>query len=424
MLNTDVMDQVAAVGSKLAKQDLLAKLDKSSLKFLRWALDPAITFGVIVDGESLMLGWGNPDVRDMIARGQMSKEEAKAFRESWWDDFDSICRSLSRRELTGNAATEHIRRVMEDAHSGDDVLWACRILNKDLRAGFSVSTLNKAHPGCLEPFAVALAKPYEPDKHEIRGAWCVEPKLDGLRMVVIGGQAFTRNGREIESVGHIIQMLEPWKDEFVFDGEIMGDAEFNEDSGNIRRKGEGANLTLKYNMFDCIRIEQWKARKTDPYLERRANLCGVVSQMIPNACIRLVESRNLKTDPTSEELFALRDYYIGKGFEGAMIKNLDAPYVFKRSDNILKLKTMLDADGEVVGWYEGKGRHKGRLGGLVALFDGVETRVGSGFSDEQRTQIWKEGLPKGRVIEVQYQNKTPDGSLRFPVFIKYRPDKE
>ena len=66
----------------------------------------------------------------------------------------------------------------------------------------------------------SLAKPYDPEKHEIRGAWTVEPKLDGLRMVVVNGQAYTRNGRTIDSVGHILAELEPFKDEYVFDGEV------------------------------------------------------------------------------------------------------------------------------------------------------------------------------------------------------------
>ena len=29
-----------------------------------------------------------------------------------------------------------------------------------------------------------------------------------------------------------------------------------------------------------------------------------------------------------------------------------------------------------------------------------------------------------KMVEVQYQNKTSDGSLRFPVFIRFRKDKD
>ena len=418
MLDTKTLDEVAAVGSKLKKEELLGRLSEDSLKFLRWALDPAITFGVIVDPDEEVRQRGSS-----LGCIQLDKRD-------FWRGFDKLCDLLSRRELTGNEAIASIRNLMAKAPETVDVVWSCRILNKDLRAGFSVSTLNKAHPGCIEPFSVALAKPYEPDKHEIRGAWCVEPKLDGLRMVVIGGQAFTRNGRTIESVGHILQVLEPWKDRFVFDGEIMGATEFNEDSGKIRKKGEGPNLELVYNVFDCIDVKDWTSKKTMTFKIRRENLTHALGGS-GHRFVKIVESRDLKADPTSEELFAIRDYFISKGYEGAMLKNLDAPYVFKRSDNVLKLKTLETADGTITGWYEGKGRHKGRLGGFVVEFDGVETKVGGGFSDQQRAEIWAGGPKKhmldsymGKAVEVEYQNKTPEGALRFPVFVRFRPDKD
>lgn len=413
MLDTDTLDEVAAVGSKLKKEELLGKLKEDSLVFLRWALDPAITFGVILDTEEELLE------AKMANSPHMTKRD-------WWRNVDELCSDLSTRRLTGNAATSTIKKLLRLAPSQEDVIWACRIINKDLRAGFSVSTLNKAHPGCIEPFAVALAKPYE--DHEIRGAWCVEPKLDGLRMVVIGGQALTRNGRVIESVGHILDVLKPFGG-LVFDGEIMGETEFNEDSGKIRKKGEGPNLELKYNVFDCMPIGEWTSRKTRPYGQRRQLLRDNMLALGKCEFVQMVESRDLKADPTAEELFAIRDYYIGKGYEGAMVKNLDAPYVFKRSDNILKLKELHTTDGYIKSWFEGKGRLKGKLGGFYAEFDGVETKVGGGFSDEQREQIWEvcgSGVTDyiDRCIEVEYQNKTPDGKLRNPVFIKFRPDKD
>ena len=102
---------------------------------------------------------------------------------------------------------DSIREVMKMAPDDEHVVWACRILNKDLRSGFSLATLNKAHPGSIEPFACSLAKPYDPEKHEIRGAWCVQPKLDGLRMVVVNGVAYTRNGWTIDTAGHILDEL-------------------------------------------------------------------------------------------------------------------------------------------------------------------------------------------------------------------------
>ena len=65
------------------------------------------------------------------------------------------------------------------------------------------------------------------------------------------------------------------------------------------------------------------------------------------------------------------------------------------------------------------------LGGLDVDFNGVVTQVGSGFADHQRTMYWQNKLSViGKMVEVKYQNKTPDGKLRFGVFIRFRPDKD
>lgn len=406
-MNIDIMEKVAAVGSRLEKERLLAQLDKESIKFLVWALDPIITFGVTSD-------FKNPPYDGT----------ATLPHDYFWEAMDRLLMDLSKRKFTGNAAQTKIEVTLLHAPTDLDFIWAQRIINKDLRAGFSESTLNNVFPGTIEPFACSLAKPYDPDKHELKGAWCVEPKLDGLRMVVLDGVAYTRNGRTIETVGHILKDLEEFKNEYVFDGEIMGKTEFNEDSGKIRKKGTGENKDLVYNVFDCIRRDEWLSKKTRSLDDRKSDLLRAIGLKGIGENIKLVD-HVIIDDATTEELFKARDKFIKKGYEGAMVKQLSSPYVFKRSDSLLKLKTVLDADGVIVSAFEGKGRLKGKLGGFSVNFDGVVTDVGSGFSDATRAEFWADRKEMiGRVIEVKYQEKAPSGALRFPVYIKMRPDRD
>lgn len=418
-MDVDILNRIKKTGSRLDKEKLLSTVNKQTVEMLKWALDPMITFGITVD---------------MVEMGEAWASDRHQFKYAVTDDFwkrmDGLCENLSLRKLTGNNAKETVKKVLLFAPTPEDLDWAGCVLNKDPRCGIQVSTLNKVFPGTIEPFSCALAKPYEPEKHELQGAWCVEPKLDGLRMVVLDGVAYTRNGRTIDSVGHILKELEPFKDEYVFDGEVMGETEFNEDSGKIRKKGMGPNLSLKYNIFDVIHRDEWVQRKTGPTLDRKQLLLRLFNpeEIMEAASFKYIKKVPFKTmppNPTSEKLFELRDKFIKDGYEGVMLKDLSAPYVFKRSDSVLKLKDFLDADGRIVDTFEGKGKHKGRLGGVIAEFDGVQTRVGSGFTDLQRDTYWtgRKSLV-GRMIEVKYQNKTPDGSLRFPVFIRFRPDKE
>jgi DNA ligase-1 len=106
----------------------------------------------------------------------------------------------------------------------------------------------------------------------------------------------------------------------------------------------------------------------------------------------------------------------------------DIPYYLgKKSNKLLKLKTMQSQDCRVVGFYEGeKGtRNEGTLGGLELIQENEKTcNCGTGFSDEDRSYIWNNRSEfVGRIAEIKYQELTEDGVMRFPVFMRWRNDK-
>lgn len=118
------------------------------------------------------------------------------------------------------------------------------------------------------------------------------------------------------------------------------------------------------------------------------------------------------------------DDFVQQGHEGAMVKDLDAPYKFGRGPEVMKLKAFHDVDLKIEKLIEGTGKHSGKLGSVSVDYKGVEVQVGSGFSDELRESIWSDPDSfVGRMIEVRYQEVTPDGSLRFPTFVCFRNDR-
>ena len=117
-----------------------------------------------------------------------------------------------------------------------------------------------------------------------------------------------------------------------------------------------------------------------------------------------------------------------------MININDAPYEFKRTTNLLKVKVMQDADLLVTGVYEGKSKStKGKLGGITVKFEYggeyYECNCGSGFTKTDRIVYWQHPeLLIGKIVTIQYfeitKNDEGGYGLRFPVFTgRIRADK-
>ena len=120
---------------------------------------------------------------------------------------------------------------------------------------------------------------------------------------------------------------------------------------------------------------------------------------------------------------------VAEGYEGIMIKDLDAPYECKRTKSWLKWKPTITVDLTISDFEEGTGRNSGRLGAIVC--EGVDdernirVNVGSGFSDTNRDEYWNNrDRLLGCVVEVQAdavtQNQDGSYSLRFPRFVRFR----
>ena len=116
--------------------------------------------------------------------------------------------------------------------------------------------------------------------------------------------------------------------------------------------------------------------------------------------------------------------------EGMMINVYGSPYEFERSKNMLKVKQMYPVDLRVVDVLEGSGANKGKAGALVVNYKGSPLKVGSGLTKEQREEFWnnKESII-GKIITIKYFEETTNKkdnnkSLRFPIFLEVRNDKD
>jgi ATP-dependent DNA ligase len=121
-----------------------------------------------------------------------------------------------------------------------------------------------------------------------------------------------------------------------------------------------------------------------------------------------------------------------------IVKSANGLWRDKRSNDWLKIKAQETLDLTIIGGFEGQGELDGTLGGVIVDFEGEKVRVGSGFSRSDRDRLYadfqrdlkelEEGgtdfVLFGVTAEVQFQEVTPAGSLRHPVFIRLRKDKD
>ena len=102
-----------------------------------------------------------------------------------------------------------------------------------------------------------------------------------------------------------------------------------------------------------------------------------------------------------------------------MLRQPGSRYEPGRSTTLLKVKRFHDAEARVIDHQPGAGRHKGRQGALlVALPDGTQFSVGTGFTDAQR-----ETSPAiGSTITFRFQELSDRGVPRFPSFVRVQLD--
>ena len=359
-----------------------------------------------------------------------------------WTVFKELADKLIARELTGHAARDAIELCMQTATVSQWNDWYRRILIKDLRCGMSEKTVNKVVPGTVPVFTCALA--HDSAKHEkkMTGVKQIEIKLDGVRVItIIQGnkvEMFSRNGKQFHNFGHIIEELEAVVAEYpvpyplVLDGEVMS-ANFQDLMKQVHRKDGKQSTDAVLHVFDTIPLGCFKAGSWDKPQSFRSAITKHWVEEHKSALQHVSaldwETVDLDLEEGQTRFVELNKAAVDGGYEGVMIKDVDAPYECKRTHAWLKAKPFIEVTLEVKEVEEGTGRNEGRLGAFVCegIDDGKDIRVnvGSGFTDVHRDDYWTHRSSiVGNLVEVRAdavtQNQDGTYSLRFPRFKTFR----
>ena len=365
-----------------------------------------------------------------------------------WPKFWALCEELRTRGVTGHAARDRIEQVSELFDSEQWNVLCRRVLIKDLRCGISEKTLNKVLGKTswkIPTFTCQLAQDSTDRPAKMKGIKRLEVKLDGVRVIAVvsgnGCVLYSRNGKVFENFPQIAEAILVNRKAFqygrgtgghcVLDGEIVGES-FQALMKQAQRKSNVKTTDMVYHIFDILPLDALKEGHCNLQQYKRIEWIDSAKTVLDETdCLRIMPGMNVDLD-TAEGHDVMRRFAeasVEQGYEGIMIKNLDAPYECKRSDHWMKWKPTITVDLTIVGFEEGTGRNAGRLGAII--YEGVDNErnirvnVGTGYSDSDRDEFWaaRDRL-LGVIGEIEAdavtQNQDGSYSLRFPRHKRFR----
>lgn len=303
---------------------------------------------------------------------------------------------------------------------------------KQVKKGY-VEELDRAEAGDNDiegGYAPMLAHKYSDHADKIKFPALTQPKFDGHRCVAVikGGKAtlWSRTGKPINSMPHIVEELQlvyP-KGTHRIDGELYNHkykTNFEYISSRIRLEEppeDGTHTEVQYHIYDkamdggfATRIEH-VTNELKTYEKEKEKL----------KYLKVVETKEAADE---DELMDYFESFLQNGYEGSMVRNKEGLYVGKRSKDLLKIKKFDDAEFNIVGIAEGRGKLMGHAAKFLC-----HTIEGKEFGAKLRGETSKlkelfddHSLWKGKRVTVKFQGFTNYGIPRFPVAWRIREEE-
>jgi len=261
----------------------------------------------------------------------------------------------------------------------------------------------------------------------------MQPKLDGVRCLIqarvkrniltpdlneIEVKAYSRTGKEWKNIDHILEELIPFftkHPSVVLDGELYNHDfknDFEQIISMVRKTKPTPEARLKSAdnvQFHCYDIVNKKMK-----FSTRDN--WIAKNLPTSYCVK-----HLITLHVSDELSASTGHQMNldAGYEGSIVR-LDSPYECKRSHNLRKFKDFQDAEADIVGYEEGKGKRTGTLGKFIMQDDdgnifGCPPGKGHNYKDlaDMLANIHEY---MGQRATFYFFERTKAGSYRHPLY--------
>jgi len=345
-----------------------------------------------------------------------------------------------------------------------------RIVNKDLKAGFSGTLINKALPGTINIVPYCRCSTHKKLSNIVYPAY-VQEKADGTFVNVMinkKGQIkfITRNGQTVYKLNKLKRIIAigrkgrdqktkhkkqnrkfgilncSFKDELVdrvYTGELLitrnkkvlsrkeGNGILNKCIKGTAKFADNENVILR--VWDSLSLKEFYNGNSKIYYNARFYKCRQFCNYINDPFF--VETVETEMVDTEEEAFIFYKRMRKEGKEGAIVKNTNAAWKNTTSTVMCKLKNTIEVELKITGWKPGKEGSKYELCMGSVQFESacgeLQVNVGSGFSDEEREWNWDEKIGMIGTVAAESvitsKNKS-SASLFLPRFCELRFDRD
>lgn len=331
----------------------------------------------------------------------------------------------------------------------EDIQWLIKgMLIKDLRINMGVKNINKAIPKLIPAWEVQQGHPVDKVKKFKPNEWyCLALKLNGIRSTFHDGGFRSRQNQPMTGYQHIIDDLAKVCEHFgqdaldwVFDGELVHknrdyaipDNENFRLTCSIVNSDAPEKPQIELVLFDMLPVVEFNQGESKLGYKMRLERLKRIQNAIDSLGLEHIRIAPVFYEGNGVDQ-AVIDHYLDwtseMKLEGLMLIR-DFKYQCKRHNGILKVKRFFFSDVRIIGYEEGEGKHKGKLGSFIIDFKGTPVGVGSGYTDAEREEFWaNRDFYIGKILEVKYKeetkNKKDDSiSLQFPTFSRMRLDKD
>ena len=419
----DILTELSNTTKKTEKQKILSSLSPEQAKmFKRIAFltyDPSIDF-YVKEFKSA------DEHHDAVPLGEVL------------DDLEKL---IAGRVFTGNQAKKWVESQHELLSQNDAEVFR-RVVRRDLRCGISAKSINKQFPGTVYEHPYMRCSSFSAANLKNVKYPCVsQTKMDGLYCDVIITDKVeyrSRNG------SFLLYNNEQWDDKLielaqgnVLMGEVVAtepdsDKLLDRASSNGYLNSNDVDLSrVRFFIWDMVPVEEFEKRKcTKPYIERLHNAVNLLNQDLEDPQWKIVDSVMCHDQDTIINHFRENRE---AGEEGTIIKDQNSPWKPGTSKDQIKVKVVFEAEFRLVGYKEGTGKNKGRLGSLEFESDEGEVVVsaGTGFKEKDRDQLWsvvdqaikEKWIATIRANDITYPDPGEKMSLFLPRFVEWRTDK-